>query len=287
VVLFYSSINALVKIFDNLSLGTRFVTCFWSEPYKENIKKALEVAFVCDHPNAVWLAKLFAGCDVTSDEEARRVFLGFENDPRAVCFASVLIRDYEEILRAAELGDAFAQAWMARKTDGEESFRWAEKSSGQGERDSFNQLGHCCQHGIGCLEDAERSKENFLAAAELGYVDAMVRMGQLFDKDDPQRFVWFGRAVAANGYPFSFLNEMIGQIRNFNSGTGHASVVFAIGRALKGHINYEERTHFGDVHNFEGHIGQANQALHFYEFQLQSYRKAVDSWTIVGLKIKL
>jgi hypothetical protein len=28
----------------------------------------------------------------------------------------------------------------------------------------------------------------------------------------------------------------------------------------------------------------ANQALHFYEFQLQSYRKAVDSWTIVGLR---
>jgi hypothetical protein len=31
-------------------------------------------------------------------------------------------------------------------------------------------------------------------------------------------------------------------------------------------------------------LGPANQALRFYEFQLQSYRKAVDRWTIVGLR---
>jgi hypothetical protein len=74
------------------------------------------------------------------------------------------------------------------------------------------------------------------------------------------------------------------QIRNFNNGTGHLKVVFVIGRVLKGHINNEERTIFGDGYSFGGYIGPANQALHFYEFQLQSYRKAVDSWTIVGLR---
>jgi hypothetical protein len=74
------------------------------------------------------------------------------------------------------------------------------------------------------------------------------------------------------------------QIRNFNSGTGHAKVVFAIGQALKGHINNEERTIFGNGYNFSCRIGPANQAFHFYEFQLQSYRKAVNSWTVVGLR---
>jgi hypothetical protein len=109
----------------------------------------------------------------------------------------------------------------------------------------------------------------------------MVFLNRLLDGNDPQRFVWLGRATV-NGNSFCFLNEMSDQILSFNSGTGHAKVVFAIGRALKGHADNEERTIFGDGSNFDAHIGPANQALHFYEFQLQSYRKVVDSWTIVG-----
>jgi hypothetical protein len=40
-------------------------------------------------------------------------------------------------------------------------------------------------------------------------------------------------------------------------------------------------------YNFDTFIGTANQALHFYEFQLQSCREAVDSWTIVALRNKV
>jgi hypothetical protein len=40
-----------------------------------NIKKALELASVCEHPHAVWLMNLFGGRDVASQEEARQVFL--------------------------------------------------------------------------------------------------------------------------------------------------------------------------------------------------------------------
>jgi hypothetical protein len=90
--------------------------------------------------------------------------------------------------------------------------------------------------------------------------------------------------VASNGDPYSFLIEMCDQIHNFNCGTGHANVVFAIGRSLKGRISTEERTIFGDDDNFDTYISPANHALHFYEFQLQSYRKAVDCWTTVGLR---
>jgi hypothetical protein len=42
---------------------------------KQDIRKALELAAVCEHPNAVWLTKLFAGPDGASGEEARQVFL--------------------------------------------------------------------------------------------------------------------------------------------------------------------------------------------------------------------
>jgi hypothetical protein len=93
------------KIRDNL---------FGENRFDQDIKKALELASVCEHPNAVWLTKMFSGHDVASLAEARQVFLGCGNDPRAICFAGVLGGGIvDEIRRAADLGDAFAQAWMA------------------------------------------------------------------------------------------------------------------------------------------------------------------------------
>jgi hypothetical protein len=165
-------------------------------------------------------------------------------------------------------------------------FSVGKKSAAQGERDGFCCLGCCYRNGEGCEQDAERAKENHLVAAELGLVYSTVCFGELFDENDPQRFVWLGKA-AARGQFVSFLVEMFDQIGDFRSGTGYANVVFAIGRALKGHINNEKRTIFGEASRFDAYIRPANQALHFYEFQLQSYRKAVDSWTIVGLRNKV
>jgi TPR repeat protein len=78
-----------------------------------------------------------------------------------------------------------------------EDFRCAVKSVAQGERVGFYNLGHCYRDGSGCGEDLERAKENFLVAAELGHVHAMVCVGRLVDKDDPRRFVWFGRGAAS------------------------------------------------------------------------------------------
>jgi hypothetical protein len=253
----------------------------------QDISKALKLASVCSHPLAVWLTKLFDGHDAASLEEARQVFLGCENrDARSRFFGALLGGTFDDILRAAELGDAFAQARVAGRTYGEERFRWAEKSAARGERDGFYYLGDCDRHGIGCKKDVEKAKGSFLVAAEVGHVRTMVCLGVLLDKDDPQRFVWLGRA-ASNGVPDSFLNEMSDQVCNFDNGSGHANVVFVIGRALKGHINNEERTIFGNGENFVTYIGPANRALHFYNFQLRSYRKAVDSWTSIGLKYRV
>jgi hypothetical protein len=255
---------------------------------EQDLKKALELASVCEHPNAVWLTKLFRGRVVAPREKARGVFRGCENvDSRALCFAGLLGGAFAEIRRAAGLGDAFAQAWMAWQSGGKESFRWAEKSAAQDERDGFYYLGDCYRDGKGCQKDLERAKENLLVSVVLGHVHAMLRVGELFDKDDPQRYVWFGRAAASNGDSLFFLNEMSDQIRNFVSRSGHAKVVFVIGRTLKGQIDHEKRTIFGKDYKFDSWIGPANQALHFYEFQLQSYRKAVDKWTIVGLRSRV
>ncbi len=251
------------------------------------VKKALELAAVCEHPDAVWLTKLFAGRDVNTGGEARQVFLEVKNDPRALCFAGVLAECWGEIKRAANLGEAYAQACMALCTSGEEpSFSWAEKSAVQGEPDGFYELGCCYRDGVGCEKDKKRAKENFLIAVELGSVllsNAMIELGELLEECNPQRFVWMGKA-AVNGNTSSFLTEMVEPIRKFNSGTGHANVVFAIGRALKGHIDNEKGKIFESAFLFESRINLANQAVHIYNFQLQSYRKAVDTWTLVGIQ---
>jgi TPR repeat protein len=228
---------------------------------------------------------VFAGHDVTSREEARRVFLGCEIDPRAVCFAVYLGWSADiEIRRAADLGDAFAQSMVAERSfkDAQPSrFEWAEKSAAQGERDGFEWLGYCYRDGYGCKKDKEVAKRNFFVAAQLGCVAAWEFVGLFLDSSDLQRFVWFGKA-AESGRRRSFLTALKEEMHAFNTGTGNAKFVFALGRALRGNIDNEKLLLFGG--SYESHIEIATQALQLYEFQLSSYRNAVDAWTIVGLR---
>jgi TPR repeat protein len=265
---------AWYEVRDNL-LGENYV--------EQDIKKALILAAVCQHPNAVWLTKLFAGRDVKTPEEVRQVFLSCEDDPRRICFAAVIgVFDEAMLRQAANKGYACAQAWMARETAGEEKFRWAQKAASQGERDGFYMLALCYEDGLGCERSIERAKENYLAAAELGRVSGMCAYGKLLDKSDPQRLVWMGRALPYLGASaFVFLNE----IMDFNAGTRKANVVFVIGRALRGHVDLEKRFVFGKTYKCDSQMRLATQAIQFYKHQLQSYRIAVDCWTLVGIRL--
>jgi TPR repeat protein len=224
---------------------------------EQHIKKVLELASMCNHPNAVWLTKLFAGRDVASREEGRQVFLACENGRELfgllVCLEGLLMTFVELLFLVMRLHKQGWQCILMMKN----LFR--EKSTAQGERDGFHLLGVCYQYGSGCVKDVARAKENYLSATELGHVFAMVCVGELFDEDDPQRFVWLGRA-AADGYPFCCLGEISDQMRSFNNATGQANVVFAIGRALKGHIDNEERTIFGEHFEYNARIGRKSSS---------------------------
>jgi hypothetical protein len=70
-----------------------------------------------------------------------------------------------------------------------------------------------------------------------------------------------------------FLTEMVDQVCNFNSGTGHANVVFAIGRALKGHINNEGEKIFGVDYSFDVFIGPQIKLLTFTNFTCNHIEK--------------
>ncbi len=189
------------------------------------------------------------------------------------------------------LGDAFAQSLVTGYTYGQMRFQWAQKSASQGERNGFHWLGICFSNGEGCERNTEKAKENFLIAAEFGHVFAMACLTDFFNKNDPQKYFWSGKAATNSGDSNQFLHQMLEQVHKFNSGyySRHANVIFAIGRELK-HVLTKRKKIFrnGPRDAFlDTFIDSANQALRFYEFQLQRYRKAVDDWTIIGLRNKV
>jgi hypothetical protein len=105
-----------LKIFNNnSSLGIRFATRSWDTAVSNRISRKRSLASLCEHPNAAWLTKLFVGRTVSRNREARQVFLAAKTI-QDLCFAGVLISNVDEVRRAAERGDAFAQASMAERT---------------------------------------------------------------------------------------------------------------------------------------------------------------------------
>jgi hypothetical protein len=251
---------------------------------KQDFRKAFQLAAICNHPDAIWLTKLFPWWHMRTKKEAIQVFLDCEDDPRALCFAALLDDEPRLLKRSAEMGNALAQAERSSTRMDEKGFQWAQKSATQQERDGFLYLGYCYEKGAGCEQDFGKAKENLLIAAELGSVDAMDLYAKCLHKNDPQRYIWLGQS-AARGHPDSlFLSEMKQQMEKLNSGTGHAKVVFAIGRALKGHINVKKRSIFGDMREFGSYVFPAKQAFEFYTYQVECYRSAVDNWTLVGMK---
>jgi TPR repeat protein len=161
----------------------------------QNIPLAIEMCGSCQHANARWLAEACAGKDVTTKEDAKRVFSSLgQNDARALCFTWMLgdRRDLTSLRSSAKLGFAFSRALMADRTRGDEKFKFAQLASAQGERDGLCELGQCFRDGAGCENDLDKAKENFLLASALGHVSAMIRLGILLDESDPQRWRWWG-----------------------------------------------------------------------------------------------
>ncbi len=121
---------------------------------------------------------------------------------------------------------------------------------------------------------------------ELGLGAAAVVYGGKLDHSDPACWIWLGRA-AAHGLPDSFFSYFSKQVEQYFSGSGNATVVFLIGRALKGNIDLDQKQIFGMGYCFDSRIGPANRAVSFYDAQIKSARLAVDAWTIVGIRLEI
>ena len=131
-------------------------TFFGRNCVSQNIPLALELAGRCQHPDACWLTDVCAGKDLTTREDAKRVFFALgQNDARALlctwrCADVFEQEDLTPLRRSADLGFAFAQALMAWKTQGEERFKFAQLAAAQGELDGLCVLGFCYRDGFGC-----------------------------------------------------------------------------------------------------------------------------------------
>ncbi len=257
---------------------------------KLDITAALALARDCKHPDAEWLNSVFEGKDVSTKEVA--LLLGQNDDARALCFSWYLSddrwNDLSLLRRASEMGSSFAcstfgQVW-GENNDEEEAFRLAQFAAAKHERDGFARLGRCLRDAIGREKDLNFAKANYLIAAELGHVGAAVEYGCLLDHFDPFRWLWLGRA-ALRGSPVLFLESFARQVNQFFSGSGLATAVFLIGRALKGNINAEKKTIFGTSYNFDSSIGPANQAVTFYDSQIKFARLAVGTWALIATRI--
>ncbi len=259
---------------------------------KQDIAAALALARDCKHPDAEWLTSVFEGKDVSTIEDAREVLLLCQNDARALCFSWYLtdgrLNDLSLLRRAAEIGNGFACSALCscvQEENEEEAFRLARLAASQHERDGVFWLADWLSNGIGCAQDFNLAKENFLTAAELGHVRAALEYGHLLDQSDPFCWLWLERA-ALHGLPQSFVHSFSQQVKKFFSGSGNASAVFVIGRALKGNVDVEKKEIFGPSGwFFDFHIGLANQAVSFYSCQIKSARLAVDTWTLVATRL--
>jgi hypothetical protein len=252
-----------------------------------DVRKALEFAAICDYEEARWLSSLFDDRMVTTSAEAKQVFLALRNDARALCFAAFLVKpmDMEMVEKAARLGNALAQATMAKNCEVDNKWFWAEKSARHGERDGFFELGTCYMYGHGCTKDEVKAKELYLHAAKLGLVIAMIDYAWLLERSDPERCIWLAK-VCSRGGNLLFFTDLIDQMRNFNAGNGQASVVFAMGRILRKQIKVDKQMIFGKL---EGTylLGPTMDAVQFHDAICQAARLAVDAWSIIGARLRV
>jgi tetratricopeptide (TPR) repeat protein len=160
-----------------------------------DIDSVLQMARECQHPDAQWLAALFpAGTHVTP-EGMREVMLQQGDDPRALYFASRLVRrDVGLLRRATEGGFARAQADLAALTENTaEKLRLLEKASEQNDREGLFQLGELVYR---VDKDVDRAIELYWRAAELDQHDAQFEYGDMaFGERDWERFHWWSKAA--------------------------------------------------------------------------------------------
>jgi hypothetical protein len=216
----------------------------------------------CKHVEAQYLANLFPLDAVINIQTVRLTFLKQpKNDARALYYlgrfrARPSDRVYLE--NSADLGYVPARSELFRVYRWQNS-KYVESFCKARDRQSFFNMGHI-------EKDKIKADAYFLIAAQLGLVDAMLRLAANFKLHDYRKWIWLGEAVRHNSTDM-FLKIAFSQ-------TYYGACLFQIGKTLHNDINYIPIEH----------ELAAQKAIDFYKNQLVCYRAAVDAWTIVALR---
>ncbi len=265
---------------------------------RQDVRRAVELAACCPHPEAKWLTELFAGKNIESDSEAREVLLKNE-DARSLCFASLLCNPVNDasLRRSADLGFAFAESSI-KSPNKTEHFAFAVRAASKGERDGYFQLGCCYDSGHGCTIDKSKAKENFVRAAQLNHIESMEKCGSLFHSTDSERWYWWGLCAATGGDDFLFRKFFPAQVQRFSRDPSLAAAVFSIGRALSwrgsdgrqkiaifGRPNAPKDYRFAEQSRKDFDL--AKIAKEFFILQCLAARQAVDTWSMIGCRLRI
>ena len=111
----------------------------------------------------------------------------------------------------------------------------------------------------------------------------MVQLAYLISDTDPEYWHWLGLA-AVKGKDGPFLSRIPKQIDFFRTDAAYSASVFAIGRLLKGHVDFEKAEIFGKKVELR-FISPAKIAIEYFERQCAASRKAVDTWCLIARRI--
>lgn len=258
------------KVFDTF-FGDNFVC--------KNIPLALEMAANFKHSDTQWLVKICNGR--TKEDEVKEIFVfPDQNDARALCFSWKLFKksNLNFLYRSAELGFAYAQGLLAGQLAGRERFKFAKKAAEQGHRSGFIWL---AVHYRDAACDLDMAKKYFLLASELGHLTSTGSLALLFDDSDPKYWHYLTKS-AIDGDVDLYIHMFKRKVVAFDC----ANSIFCIGRTLHKHVNEEAETIFGIKYLYDDSCrSHAKKAIAFYKFQIAAYRRSVDEWTKIGLRL--
>jgi tetratricopeptide (TPR) repeat protein len=252
-----------------------------------DVEKLLQLARKCQHPDARWLAALFAPGTHVMPEGMREVMLQQGDDPRALYFASQLVVGDRELLRrAADKGYARAQVDLAARTeDDAEKLQLLEKACEQNDREGLYELGSLCKE----LDDVKRATELFRRAAELNHHGAQFEYGGLaFGPLDWERFHWLAKAAEGGVGEAQLCRDVGALLADFERGEC-GRILSTAAPVIRQNLAVWRTGHF-----FSSLLGcrdvkveDLERVFELHAAMLRRARRAVDCWSMAGRRCRV
>lgn len=261
-----------------------------------NVKLGMDLAMKCSHPDALWICKLAEKKSLKTKEELLDMLKQVEEDPRALCYMETLRSspNLERMRMAADSGHGFACAQVASLSkNSTEKWLFAQKAVELKERDGLYQIFLCRARGDGCDCDPVLAKSFCGKAAILGHVASMTSFAIRHSVSEPDRWYWNLKG-AIMGDPYWFVGEFCLQFVVFlptfvckgdfdmRFDVQSMQIQFLVGRGMHGHVAKGNRDFLGTDRT--ALIDKALKVIDFYKYQIAAHRKAVHTWTLVGIR---